>query len=299
MTYFIYVPTKKSEMPSDERVCLHDWLKEENQKSVIVSYYGDRGLKDIPSHSKIYVFMHGTDVSANPFARGIDPELASSFESLSGHLKITDGKNDITITSLADRMIADGLFDNPRKYLRIKLFQCDPVNKASILAKTFLNRITKHPLAKDSTIRVDYYPNHNVTIPYGYNGKNKPHKYAEKENESNSDVRASQIRRSLYSPESKPLLTIAIAAQVAKAYNEYKSARFFGLSGKLGLNGLFSSAESADVIARLQNRETPNEERYALAHRFVNFFGKNQLARCLKPVVDEAYKSNETQWKPL
>ncbi|KTD17262.1 hypothetical protein [Legionella jordanis] len=300
MTFYLYVPTKQSEMPQKESEALQIWIEAEAQKGrqVKVTYYGQKGLMDIPDHSKIYLFMHGTNVSANPLVSQInDPELVSSFPSLSGFLKVSDGKNEIKITDVADRMKEDGLFFKPRNYLRIKLFQCDPINKARIIAEAFFIRLKRigGDVVNASNIRIDYYPAHFVGVAQENNRIH--HKYATKGIVKNFDVRASSIRNSLYTdPASSPGLTLAQVNDIISEYYQYKSARACGLSGLLGLNGLFSSDASAHTIAALQNPSISDQKRFEIGSRFIKCFAHNQLARSLEPAVTEAKRENLKMW---
>lgn len=194
----IYIPFTRDELCADTVKNIEEFTTNSASKGehLIELYHGECNLSCLSKNSKIYVLGHGLDVQPNRKWSVAIADDKLPYDQLK-HLpfyqwaySITGGKNAISIDTVAERMIADGLLESD--HLKIKLFFCDLNNKAEIIAKNFLSNF------KDcnNSFTVDYYPNHNLYNPNEWNGK--IHKWAI-DNSTGNLVRASSIKQSFFS----------------------------------------------------------------------------------------------------
>lgn len=301
MSYVLYIPVKCKDFPSKEKTAIDEWVQaeKENGNEVIVTYYGEKGLKELPPHSKIYVVMHGIDQAPTRFSKNIPTDVAILFPSLSTHLRITDGKNTIHVMDAAKRMIEDGLYDSKKELLRIKLFFCDAVDKAYALALAFTEQLKQDKRYPENDVRIDYYQNRLLTQPIKKTDEKKAHKYGVKKGlyeEKHLIHRASEYRHSFFSKTtSSPKLTKENITKAIQSYNDYKSSRWLGLSGFLGLNNLFTSSASSDLISTLHQVHDTNEL-YQLTSNYIKKNRENELARQLGAYVKASHDENNYEW---
>lgn len=307
MTYYLYIPAKKNDLSSNQLIAIKHWINLEKEKNndVKIIYKNEKGLGHLAQDAKIYVWLPGKVDPSHGLGRRIPAKLARSFPSCSGHLTLKDKKNSkIIITDVAAEMIEKGLFDNFKdKNLRIKLFFPDMVLKDKTLPKAFFEVLVEDERNKCGNIRLDYYPDFHVSPPTKIreNGKAKEeikaHKFFTDESNPHEYLgRASKIRESFYNKDNiKPKLEIEQVNALIKQYYAYKSSRFCGLSGALGLNGLFSSETSALTIQRLLGA-TSDEQRFDIALTFIKKHPDNYLSKCLKPIVQESHRQNNLLW---
>lgn len=301
MSYVLYIPVKFKDYPLEEQNAINAWVLAENRNGneVIVTYYGEKGLKDLTPYSKIYVVMHGIDQRATSFSKNIPTELAIQFPSLSTHLKITDGKNSILVTDAATRMIEDGLYDSKKEFLRIKLFFCDAVAKAQSLATAFVEQLKQDKRYHENNVRIDYYQDRFLTSPYKKTNEERAHKYGVDKHASQEKHlvnRASEYRCSFFSKNtSSPKLSKENIEKVIKSYQDYKSSRWLGLSGLLGLNNFFTSNESIALLSTLNNTQDTNRL-FQLAAKYTKRNSENELARHLAAYVKASHDDNNHEW---
>lgn len=296
MPYYLYIPISEKSLTQEGRKLVTAWLANEKKENIILTYAGKKGLNRLPPNAKIYVLMHGTITKPSPLAKKLDLSLTASFPSLSGHLAVTDGKNSINMQQLAKNMIDDGLFNNFNS-LKIKLYFCDPINKAKSLADAFMQILKTDNRHANGNIRVDYYPDHLLWTPSKQAGENKIHRHISKSINQASVIRASTIRSSVYSnTDCGPQLTNDQSLSLTEKYFAYKSSRLCGLSGFLKLNGFFSSPESLAAIDFFKGKQSASDKfQYAL--NFLKKYPENQLSKILKSFVESSQNQNDITWK--
>ncbi|MBA3537791.1 MAG: hypothetical protein H0T84_14475 [Tatlockia sp.] len=275
MTY-IYVPFKKNEVPPRLRDSIEQWVQstKDKNKEVVVSYSGEKGLANLPENTKIYVLVHGKAGKISSFVKrsNISSQIARSQPSLSAHLRLADGKYSKLVPDIADEMIEDKLFTNPKdSKLHIKLFFFNAGQQAPQLAQAFNDALkdNKNVDYSNRTVRVDYY-----TGPLRPQDKLKIFK-------------PSSVRHTLLNSDDKcnPGFSQEQLDLALEQYREYKSSRVCGLSGILGLNGFFSSDASLRTIEQLRDNTISDEQRFSIAKMFVARNSEKYFAECLNPYL--------------
>lgn len=301
MTYYLYVPFKKKDVPFRQQAIIDQWVKVENEKriGVQVCYAGEKTLSNLPPAAKIHILFHGKVGQPSPISGigNISTELVRCFESLSQHLRIKDGKQSVLVPGVVDKMIEDGLLIGFNTHLHIKLFFYDEDKKTALnLTKAFLNSILSKPLTKNSNIRLDYYSDNPKNTPQNTPQNIIPFAPRPKPKSKSEEFieQAREPRHSFFNKEEcAPKLTLEHMSQAIKNYNEYKSSRCCGLSGLLNLNGFFSSDDSDQAIKYLNNPNISKEIRFDFASKFVTNCPNNYFTQCLKPVVEDSLKENQ------
>lgn len=300
MTHYLYIPVQKKLLSEKTKLAIAQWISTSNDKAeeVIVCYCGEKKLKDLPEKAKIYVLTQGVTLKPTPLARKIPSHIARSFSSLSTHLHATDGDSTILVPKIAEKMIEDGLFHHQDRNLRIKLFFCNAGHEAQRLAKAYFNALKKDARHEKNNIRLDYYPSHILSLPRKIKNTDLEHKYATPIHHHHEPaVRAHTIRKSIYNhDECSPKITDQQIATAITEYRCYKSSRYCGLSGWLGLNGLFSSDASTQFIRALTQHTISEKNRFILASQFVEKHPKNHFTLCLTKLLEESCKLNDLIW---
>jgi len=293
MAYYLYVPFKKKEVPANLQNSIEQWIQIESQQKndVIPCYSGENSLTKLPENAKIIVLLHGKPGKASPLTKGIHSETTRFFPGLAKHLQVTDGNSTLQVPEIADKMIEDGLLHDVTDHLQIQLFFLDAnIQEARSLAVAFFNSLNvpqKNSSGTNGTIRLDYFANQSVK------GSS-----ASKELKLQQFIKdAKEPKNSIYNKnDSYPKLSLDQISEAIKEYNRYKSSRCCGLSGLLGLNGLFSSNASAHAIKNLSNKEISESNRLANASLFIERFPQNYFAQCLQPVVKKSIEEHELFW---
>lgn len=298
MTHYLYVPFKKRELSTDQKGLIEEWvhLETEQNHDVVVCYHGEKNLNQLTAHAQVSVLLPGKPGKPSSL-HGIDQndtETLRAFPDLSAHLRVTNGKRQsILVPEIADKMMEDGLLNSSASHIQIKLFFLNAVPKEThIMGQAFLNALRKDRNYQDTVIRVDYHANQPETA-------SAPHRMPKSIKKLESFLaQAESNRYSLYNhKENYPQLSLDEVSDAVRNYNQYKSSRCCGLSGLLGLNGLFSSTASEQAIKYLMNKEIPAAERFAYASRYSIRFGENHLAQVLKPILEQSLKNHESTWK--
>ncbi|MBA2651009.1 MAG: hypothetical protein H0U73_01870 [Tatlockia sp.] len=271
MTNYIYVPYTKKEVPTTVAEHLNKFIKSNNEKDneVIVMFSGKHGLDNLPTNAKVFVLMHGQPGKVNKFKQS---------NTTVAPLGLTDRKNSKSVPDIAKEMIADGLFENS-KDTRICIELYFTMNaakeKGHTIAESFSETLKKNTDFNERAIRIDYYSNQRNP-----SGKSN----------------ASPIKHSIYGSElCQPKLSKEQVKEAIIEYVEYKSSRFCGLSGILGLNRFFTSNESIQTIQSLQS-ECSDEKRFQLAKQFLAKHSENAFAQCLKLNVEKSKVNNDLSW---
>lgn len=193
---YLYVPFTKDELTDTVKKSIEEF-KDHSSKIYTIIYYQQFDLSQLPEGTKIYIMGHGLDISPNrnKFTLLNDPKLP--YEELQNLLfsdwsySISGGKQAISIDTIAKRIKEDGLLN--ANNIHMKLWNCDPNNKAHAIAKRFID----HFKDSQNTYRVDYYLNRFLTNPLIKDGH--LHKWASIETGNPvGTVRASAIRQSLF-----------------------------------------------------------------------------------------------------
>ncbi|WP_182351810.1 hypothetical protein [Legionella sp. PC1000] len=165
-------------------------------KNFVILYHNTCDLANLAPNTKIYVLGHGIDCYPDRKLSSTLDNPNLPYEELK-HLPFHDwaytvsgGKKAITIDEISKRMIADGLTKTDS--ITIKLWFCDPSNKAYIIARRFVEGFANY----SNSLRVDYYENKILYSPTIRDGE--MHKWARDE-KTGQVVRASSIRASLFS----------------------------------------------------------------------------------------------------
>lgn len=305
MTYYLYIPFTRKQFPAVQDEAVKKWIQLEKAKNrdVILCYKGEK-FPQLPSTATVGVWLHGKPGPMTVNSLRIDSELARNFKSTSKHLYVTHKENfgektKVLVPQIADDMIKAGLLaqfnDQTKNHLRIKLFFFEAGQQASVLADAFLCALRKDKRHQQGHIRVDYYPGQLSELK-----ETEPGTRAFKSVRSdkiNGSVRAKTVRGMLYNTDaSAPGFTIEQVNNAITAYHAYKSSRLHGLSGLLGLNGFFSSGSSAAAIKELP-KLTSDAERFKYAARFLQRFPETQLAKCLRPLVQQSQTASAESYK--
>lgn len=106
-----------------------------------------------------------------------------------------------------------------------------------------------------------------------------------------------QNKYSIYNQsQDYPKLSLQDASLAIKAYLKYKSSRCCGLSGLLGLNGLFTSYASHNTIKILKNSKMTDSARFASAANFITQNKNTHFAKFLQKFVTDSRQVHESQW---
>lgn len=171
------------------------------KKPVEVLFHGQCALSALPVDANIYVLGHGIDLRPDGNHRGV-MQYSLLFHMLESvafgdwAFSVSGGLGAVAIDTVAERMMADGL--SALEQASIKLWFCDPNNKAAAMAKKFQSRLD----GLSGRFRIDYYPGHTLYNPSIHRGVMRKWVLNEKENES-EPVRASQIRQSFFTPDNE------------------------------------------------------------------------------------------------
>lgn len=308
MPYYLYIPIAQKNIPANLRSTIKQWvdIEKKRNKDVIVTYLGDKGLINLPQHAKIYVLAPGQAIETPQFLRKVPTKLALGFESTARQFYLSlNPAQQIFVPDIVTNMVADGLFAKNDEHgqqsktgynLRIKLFFFDAKKQAQRLAEVFYELLSEQAPRDEemralNNIRLDYYPNYTIQGPRKIN-EQPDHKYTQ----TTPTKRTKDIRDSIYNNEvCKPVLTLEQVKLAIDEYNRYKSSRCCGLSGLLGLNGLFSSDESTYAIRAL-NGASCDTTRFEIAQRYMRKYPENKFAECLHPFIDRAREANNSQY---
>ncbi|WP_454785071.1 hypothetical protein [Legionella sp. WA2024007413] len=196
---YIYVPFREDELSEKVKKDIQTFKNNNasrfKNKNFIILLHNQCDLSTLPPNTKIYVLGHGIDCHPDRKLSSVLDNPNLPYEELK-HLPFHDwpycvsgGKKAVTVEDISKRMIADGITQTDN--ITIKLWFCDPNNKAYIMAKRFLEGFADYP----TSIRVDYYENKILYSPCIREGE--MHKWAR--NETTTLVeRASSIRESLF-----------------------------------------------------------------------------------------------------
>lgn len=311
MPKYLYVPFKKDGLPKDQQKLLKHWIALEKAQSndVVICYQGERTLKGLPENATVSVLFLGIP-GARPALAGsddIDMKLLVTTKNMSGHLRLYQGSREqVCIPDVATQMIADGLLHKEHKSLNLNLFFFNAGAKARELAQSFLHMIKEDHTNQQSNIRVQYFNNDKRSLPLYENelfikkvktekNKTKPEE-ARPATQAHAFLNEPAVHTPLYNKkECYPKLTLKQIYKVAVAYQDYKSARFYGLSGMFGLNGFFSSDASSATRTFLLNCKD-EVQAYNRALKFVKTYPENQFAIFLKSAVEQSRRDNQTDW---
>lgn len=298
MSYYLYVPFKKKEVPPNLNKIIEEWLLLEAKQNheVIVCYYGEKKLSQLPDNSKVSVLFSGKP-GKKSLLQGLEhvkTETLRFFENLSLHLRVTDeSKNSILVPEVADKMKEDGLFDDFKGRLQINLIYLDANTKeASIMTHSFLNSLKKYKEHENGAIRLQFLSNNLAE-------KSNSHR-ADRTKKTKLELfreQAQQDRCFMYnSKENYPKLSLGEIASVIKDYYQYKSSRCCGLSGLLRLNWFFSSTESLEAIKHLSDEKISDSDRFAYASRFVKYYKESHLSQLLAPALEKGLIQHQANW---
>ncbi|WP_454781691.1 hypothetical protein [Legionella sp. WA2022007384] len=197
---YIYVPFKEDEISENVKKDIQTFRDNSasrfKNKNFIILFHNQCDLSTIAPNTKIYVLGHGIDCHPDRKLSSVlnNPNLPyEELKYLPFHewvYAVSGGKKVITIDDISKRMIADGLTKTDS--IIIKLWFCDPSNKAYIIARRFLEGFANY----SNSLRVDYYENKILYSPAIRDGEMR--KWARDE-KTNQVVRASSIRESLFS----------------------------------------------------------------------------------------------------
>lgn len=291
----LYVPVPRKDVPYDMKSSITSWAYAEgkNNRSIAEIYSGE-GLKNLASHAKIYVVMHGTNLSVNKAFSAVDDATLINFPSMADYLSITDGYNDVPINIVAQRLIKEGIFNNSNTHLRIKLFFCDEVGKAKRLASLFFKIICEDPAAQNRNIRVDFYPQYILYFPSNTNENKHYHKYVQKNQERDLSTRVSHIRQSLYNKsDCAPMLKSQTVKYAIEQYNFFNESGFLG---RFGLGKWHVDKTSAETIEQLE-KETDDEKRFKIADWYSKRHSQLLFTTYIKPLVEQAKEASKQAWK--
>ena len=197
---YLYVPFKKDELSEEVLKDIKEFKslsasKYKNKKFVIV-FHGETDLSTLPPKTKIYILGHGANISPNQRHDSAIDKVNVSYDEIK-HLPVPEwayaiygGKKAISIDTVAERMIKDGLLKTNN--IIIKLWFCDPNNRAFAIAKRFIQNFEAYP----NIFRVDFYFNRILYSPTIWSGE--MHKWARNE-KTDELTRASEIKESLFS----------------------------------------------------------------------------------------------------
>jgi hypothetical protein len=198
---YLYVPFAREEQSDEFRQLVEDFQAcaagGDKSKNFAIIYYGQEGLSDIPNKSKIYVLGHGMEVAPDKKVMTLFADPSLPYNQLKAlpfsdwAYAVTGGNQAISIDTVAKRMIEDGLLNVYEA--TIKLWFCDPNQKAEFIAKTFLSHFKDFRHA----YRVDYYLSQMLHSPCLKDGSK--HKWSVQADKKEIVVRASSVRSSLFS----------------------------------------------------------------------------------------------------
>lgn len=298
MTYYLYIPIPRKKFALDQQEAVNKWVELERQKNknVILCYQGEK-IPPLPARAKVGVWLHGTPGSlpSSTFL-GLDSETARHLPSTSSHLRLTHKQKDsVLVPQIADDLVKDGLLQgfsvDSQRSLCIKLFFFDAGAQAGTLASAFCNSLLKYDQYHQGNIRIDYYPGQLSELKAKQSDE-PAHKFI-RLNQTGEEVRAKTFRHTLYNrKDAAPKLTMSQINDVIRQYNEYKSSRLGGLSGRLGLNTFFSSDASLAAIKSLKNNALSETQRFHEAVQFLKRYPTTHLAKYLRPEVEASQTSN-------
>ncbi len=272
---YIYVPFRFQDLSTEQIKTIKLWAKSKVKASEnpIITFFGQKGLMNLPKDSEILILLPGKAGQISTFVKQnkISNKIASLYTSTNAHLRLSEGKQSILVPKIANDMVDDALLNNsPDSILSIQLIFLNEEKQAKALAESF-NEALKEHLDQNKTIKVDYKTDLKVSKPAS----------------SKSPIKLN-VANSEKNPATLNLLDLASALD---QYLEYKSSRCCGLSGLFGFNRLFSSNESLITIKKLRNSSTSDEERFAIAKLFVEQHSENYFAECLKPILEKQERS--------
>lgn len=312
MPYYLYVPYKKKELPNRYNAIVEQWVQaeEKNNQKVIICYAGENNLDKLPRATQLVLLLPGKTGKPSPLSKNMPLKLLRPWESLSTHLRLKDegpihlnsnpksrASNTISLLlpEIAEKMVADGLFEGSAHFLNIKLCFFDADFGTKILANAFFDTLLEAPEAQNSNIRLNYYDISMPPPPHKIDPATK--KKVERSKHQEFIERIQLPTNSIFNnTEGSPQITLEQLNSVIMQYNEYKSSRCCGLSGILGLNGLFSSEDSSKAIAYLKNTTLSDGDRFKIASNFVKNYPHNFLTHCLKPVIETSTQLNHYRW---
>lgn len=198
-TRYLYVPFTNKELDEDFCQILNGLIRSAKWKKKKFNYliHGLHDLSKVPADSNIYVVGHGTDISPNHKKSSITGKLGYDEKAFAGAplwewpYFITSGKTLVHISTVAERMLKDGLIEitNPT----IKLYFCDTSFKAETMALRFACILGE---TETKPFRIDYYPNQLLTGNYSML-HDKQHKKAT-DACTGKITRASKVRTTLF-----------------------------------------------------------------------------------------------------
>ncbi|CAM2836236.1 hypothetical protein LEAN103870_04655 [Legionella anisa] len=298
MSHYLFVPFKKKEVPPNLKKIIEEWLLlEDKQKNeIILCYYGEKKLSQLPDNSKISVLFSGKP-GKKSLLHGleyVETETLRFFENLSLHLRVIDqNKNSLLIPKVADQMKEDGLLDDFKGKLQINLIYLDANTKeAAIMTHSFLNSLKKYKEHENGAIMLQFLSN---DLPE----KSNLHQTyrAQKTKLELFREQGQQGERFMYNKkENYPKLSLGEIACVIKDYYQHKSSRCCGLSGLLRLNWFFSSSASMQAIKYLSDEKISDIDRFAYASRFITYYKENHLTQFLRPAFEKRLIHHQANW---
>lgn len=191
---YLYIPFLKDELSTHFLMQAFNFqeLSARQGKHFEIIRYNHFDFSGLEKFSKVYVLGHGTDLELGKSSYRLSFKTYNLLKNIPFEdwpFTISSKEAFITIDELAKRMISDNLLAADQ--INIKLWFCDPAEKAHFLAKRFAKYLAK----SNHNFEIDYYPGYELFTPKQYNGEQ--HKFTSK-NDKKKLIRSSTIQKSIY-----------------------------------------------------------------------------------------------------